>query len=356
MFLHERYLSLRISVLMALPLLLTSVAPAQRGGAGRARRWQEYTYPTQGFAVSAPAAPNIGPDPQTPEVTVYRWLFGADLRGSIHAGVRSDCAETLARLKKPGTDGAPSAVKDVELNGRHGLETTGETKTGQHYRERIYCAGDRAYDIIGEWGANKTEPLALSRWLNSLRLMEPVAAPAAPAPASVVSKGTLADGHTYSHTLMGLTLELPGSWELKQLEGSHAKSADCRGPFCGNPEVNDELIGGDKTLFVTAWKLSPQLRDRRRYPLERFAKAMISDSIAGSGWQPSGQLGGTRIAGKPAYRLLVHKPENADATGFGIVSENNGYVFLIVGSTGSAADEAVVQKAVEAGRLSPQVP
>jgi hypothetical protein len=43
----------------------------------------------------------------------------------------------------------------------------------------------------------------------------------------------------------------------------------------------------------------------------------------------------------------VAEPGEKEAKGFGYVSESNGYVFLLVGSVGSSADESDLQNAVE---------
>lgn len=82
------------------------------------------------------------------------------------------------------------------------------------------------------------------------------------------------------------------------------------------------------TIFLLGYKLAPEYLDRRRYPLKKFAEAMLTDSVGGSGWTLDGDITPLQIDAKPAYRLFVHQPLTK---GCGYVAESNGYVFMIIG-------------------------
>jgi hypothetical protein len=137
--------------------------------------WREYTYPADGFAISAPSQPNIHPDPQAADVAVYSWRFGTDAAGSVHAGVRPNCLEMIGAFKetlRTGTNkyGMRAVGKEISLEGHPGIESR-EEKNGRQLREHIYCVGQKAYDITGIWIAGQPEPTVITRWLNSFRLV-----------------------------------------------------------------------------------------------------------------------------------------------------------------------------------------
>jgi hypothetical protein len=72
--------------------------------------------------------------------------------------------------------------------------------------------------------------------------------------------------------------------------------------------------------------------NRQRYPLRTFAEAMMQGSLAGSEWVPAGGMSQVQIAGRQAYRLLVHDPSKPRKKGLGFVFESNGYMCLLVGT------------------------
>jgi hypothetical protein len=157
-------------------------------------------------------------------------------------------------------------------------------------------------------------------------------------------KGTFVNDHTYTNPALGMTMVLPGTWQFfeqpaqEQLGVAKEASppeAGCPGPFCKNLEIEVRLISKslNGAVFLDGYKLSTQYLDRRRYPLKMFADAMTTGSVAGTDWIVSSELMPIQLDGKPAYRLLVHKPQPmGEAKGFGYVTEANGYVFLMIGT------------------------
>ncbi|MFZ0310644.1 MAG: hypothetical protein WCA76_04890 [Candidatus Sulfotelmatobacter sp.] len=171
--------------------------------------------------------------------------------------------------------------------------------------------------------------------------------------ASVEDKrGTLEDGSVYRNSTLGITVKLPGGWQLREKGVAHgAHDSSCTGPLCGDADIDVALAPKGSTsgrsLYLGAWKLSAEYKNRSRYPLKWFAQIMTSGSLGGSNWVPLGSLSAVQLDRRPAYRLLVAEPGEKEAKGFGYVSESNGYVFLLVGSVGSSADESDLQNAVE---------
>jgi hypothetical protein len=122
---------------------------------------------------------------------------------------------------------------------------------------------------------------------------------------------------------LGLTIKLPGNWQLQDQDLTHStKDPNCTGPLCNNPEIGVVLApqGGithDRVVFLSAWKLSPEYRDRRRYPLKWFAQIMTTGSLGGSNWMPLAGLTAIQLDHRPAFRLLVAEPGEKEVRGFG---------------------------------------
>jgi hypothetical protein len=115
----------------------------------------------------------------------------------------------------------------------------------------------------------------------SLLLLTAVPTPALlaqQAPSANGTNGTLSDGNVYQNATLGITLKLPGSWRLLDKGVAHgARASGCTGPLCGDPDVDAALdpVGSDANryhLFLAAWKLDAEYRNRSRYPLKWFAQ------------------------------------------------------------------------------------
>jgi hypothetical protein len=182
------------------------------------------------------------------------------------------------------------------------------------------------------------------------------------------TKGKFTSDNVYNNSALGMTIALPGAWRFAENkkqdqsgtdQASQATvNADCRGPFCSGTQVDVQLISNELVpkgaIFLIAYKLSPEYLDRRRYPLKRFADAMATNSVGDSGWIISGELTAIELDKRPAYRLLVHKPQPiGQGIGFGYVAESNGYVFLLVGCVPNLIPDypKALQSAIESMKL-----
>lgn len=129
-----------------------------------------------------------------------------------------------------------------------------------------------------------------------------VAAVAQPEQNSYRPAGRIEGFNTYINPVLGLRITVPGKWRL-MVPNKYAKYAPqtqppadsaCRGPFC-KPEV-DEALETDslpvQSLFLNGYKLQPEYLNRQRYPLSRFAEAMMQGSLAKSEWVPIGGVPG----------------------------------------------------------------
>jgi hypothetical protein len=176
--------------------------------------------------------------------------------------------------------------------------------------------------------------------------------------AGLDKKGSIA-GNTYNNPALGITISLPGSWQLigtATQPGTESQSkkprqdTGCRGPLCGKPEIDVALearSGSEPVyaIFLGGYKLSAEYQNRRRYPLKMLAESMAPGSMSGTGWAPAGGLTLIQLDGRPAYRLTARDMNTRAKKGFAYVSESNGYVFMLVGTAFSNPQD--LQSAIE---------
>jgi hypothetical protein len=146
-----------------------SLAVAKR----RTPLWKEYVFADDGFAITLPEAPNPHPDAALPDMTVYTVsvLPGAILSFRVSHENR-DCMEGLAQLKddarKGKSDGDPSSVKDVSIDGYLGVEFQYANRSSS---DRFYCVNGRFYTFSSSWPSTQPCPAAITRIINSFRLL-----------------------------------------------------------------------------------------------------------------------------------------------------------------------------------------
>lgn len=101
-------------------------------------------------------------------------------------------------------------------------------------------------------------------------------------PAATDKKGKFVSENAYSNPALGMNITLPGPWREAQKElgvtvEESSQDSGCPGPFCKNLEIDVALISKEAAsrgaIFLTAYKLTTEFQDRRRYPLKRFAEA-----------------------------------------------------------------------------------
>lgn len=169
---RKRKKQLRASLIVVLLASLSAVAQNRSS----LPQWQEFAYAGDGFAISAPGAPKVHQDPRNAGVTVYGWQFGADERGSVHAGPRPQCMQVLAEFKEAlrtgvSKTGTPITGKLITLDGNPGFESVEHNKSGFQLRERVYCVQKNAYAIMGVWREGQPESPMLTHWMDSFRLI-----------------------------------------------------------------------------------------------------------------------------------------------------------------------------------------
>jgi hypothetical protein len=139
------------------------------------QHWKEYIYPNDEFAITAPSDPNIHPDPEAPDVGIYTWHLTGDVVLSIHTGVRPNCTEILEKSKDQSRNdpskAIPGSVKDLTLNDNPGGEYQFNVDAKRRGIERVYCTKVKAYSLTALYPRAEARPPAVSRMLNSFRLL-----------------------------------------------------------------------------------------------------------------------------------------------------------------------------------------
>jgi hypothetical protein len=172
------------------------------------------------------------------------------------------------------------------------------------------------------------------------------------------TRGSIVGSNAYNNPALGITINLPGSWQFlgKATEldpESKAKQStnhsDCQGPLCGGMAIDVAMESMSSGVLVHeislgAFKLAEPYLNRERYPLKWFAQGMITGSM-GNQWTSVEELTSVRLAGRPAFRMIVRNRSVPSTMGFAYVSESNGYVFLLMGAAMKNADD--LQSAIE---------
>lgn len=149
-------------------------------------------------------------------------------------------------------------------------------------------------------------------------------------------RGSVVEENTYRNPALGMTISLPGSWQLLQSTTPTPTDPSCTGPLCGPPDINAVLeskAGSQPAyrLYLSGWKLSRQYLNRSRYPLKWFAGIMLEGSLDPN-LVPMEKQTSIQLDGKPAFRLLTAGRGEKNPRVLGYVAEANGFVFLMVGA------------------------
>jgi hypothetical protein len=171
-------------------------------------------------------------------------------------------------------------------------------------------------------------------------------------------QGSLVGGNVYVNAALGITITLPGTWELGRAVPTQSEPpSDCSGPLCGNPEINLILrTKGDSTpaarVRLAGYKLSGPYLNRSRHPLSEFADIMLEGSMrSGSDLVPIGGRSAIKLDGESAYRQAAGMQGETAPKIIGYVSEANGYLFMLVLSVRDSSPQAL-QSPIEAMKLS----
>lgn len=142
----------------------------------KTQAWKEYVFPDDGFAITLPQAPNPHADSALPEFTVYSISLQPTVRLSLRASHQNrDCAATLAQLEDGALKGksgiTPSSVKHPSAEGGQGLEYEYEGGPERISSDRFYCVNGKFYAFSSNWPRTQSRPTALTRAINSFRLL-----------------------------------------------------------------------------------------------------------------------------------------------------------------------------------------
>lgn len=164
-----------------LPSLKPLGSPTEGNAPSRAQdqtaSWKEYIFADDGFAITLPHATNPHSDTTLPDMTVYTVSASPNAKLSLRVSHNNrDCVATLAQLKdgalkgKSGTD--PSSVIELEISGNPGMEYQYKANPDITASDRFYCVNGRFYTFSMAWAVGQSRPEAVTRILNSFRLLQ----------------------------------------------------------------------------------------------------------------------------------------------------------------------------------------
>lgn len=161
-------------------------------------------------------------------------------------------------------------------------------------------------------------------------------------------QGSLVGGNVYVNAALGMTITLPGTWELGRAVPTQSKPpSDCSGPLCGNPEINLILrTKSDSTpaarVRLAGYKLSgPYLnRSRQSGAPRNFAIRQFLQSLWEGFHFPTlilHQLFTTSdesIFGRASVHFLTNQLRNG-LRNYGPTSQKSDSILLAEGTIGS---------------------
>jgi hypothetical protein len=129
--------------------------PASSLQAFQSSEWIKFTPAGADFSVMVPAQPKeMSPQPVadfTPHVfglvvddSVYVICYG-DYAPSVHLNPDAELLANRDNFLK-GLDGAATGTTKIELDGRKGIEFTGES-SDYHFESRVFLVGNRVYQV-----------------------------------------------------------------------------------------------------------------------------------------------------------------------------------------------------------------
>jgi len=188
---------LRTAIVFVVALLAAVIGSAQnkltKPGATDGQVWKEYVYPTDGFAITLPEAPNPHDDAQFPNTTTYTFdevmLRVTDKRGLLYenAVALGGCdfafpegtfeVETIEGRRKltPSEsqfEPSYSSVRKGTLKGYPYLESERTVRSTLVSYERWYCTDKKLYVFSAVWQSAQTKPAKIERIVCSFRLIK----------------------------------------------------------------------------------------------------------------------------------------------------------------------------------------
>lgn len=252
---------MRMKQLCALVFIAAQV-PAY---AQQAWHWKEYVYERDGFAITLPVAPEPHTDPSLPTATVYTVHLSSGSVLSIRALQDSrQCSDTLGQLKngalsgkQPGIDLA--SIKSISVAGQPGVEYSSQM-AGRKTHERYVCANGSYYIFTGRWPSGQPQPAAITRIMDSLRLLGTGAAPsdfvqARFAPGEIRPDTGGVSGREYRNKFFGFTYTLPDGYAVTMPPADVAKLMEEPNSFSLLAARTGTGDGGelDNAIFINAW-------------------------------------------------------------------------------------------------------
>ena len=165
---------------LSIILVISTLCLAQPKNA----RWQEISYPADGFAVTVPFPALPHPDAQVTDTNTYPVYFPGQNNVRMTIRVKhqvSNCNEILNHLKTRITgksDGnsqiEASSIKELFLNGHDGVEYRWRLNSSTTAFERHFCGDNgRLYVFSAQWPKELQLPNLVQRVLDSFRLVTP---------------------------------------------------------------------------------------------------------------------------------------------------------------------------------------
>ncbi|MHB1207721.1 MAG: hypothetical protein ACYCZX_19310 [Rhodospirillaceae bacterium] len=153
---------------------LVASALAARPGLA-ATPWREFSYPEDGFAITGPAVAPRVVEKGAGALETHAYTFKSGTIGAAflvkvtrNTATKGDNEQKLRDI----TSHNPKVMKSVTQAGMQGVQF-GFEDTDSSSIGRIFATDRMIYTILAQGPVGEYPPLALNRWLDSFRLLDP---------------------------------------------------------------------------------------------------------------------------------------------------------------------------------------
>jgi hypothetical protein len=139
--------------------------------------WKEYSYPSEGFAITTPTDPSPHDDATMPEMKAHTVHLSPQVALTLRVSSQArDCGATLKQLKDGALNGKqpgllPTSLRDVSVGGYPGVEWEFDLPPWGKQYERYICADGRFYFFAASWLGTQKKPAEVTRVVDSFRLL-----------------------------------------------------------------------------------------------------------------------------------------------------------------------------------------
>jgi hypothetical protein len=158
------------------PFILCVLFCVMNVGQSQNSPWKEYSFPNDGFAITLPSPPNVHPDSQAPDITVYTVLLPKGIGVSLRVTHQDrDCLAAFEDIKTGTWQSAhnvdSATFQSVSVNNYPSVAFQYKPGAKTTLSDNYYCVNRRWYTISAAWPNSHSRPEDVNRIIKSFHLL-----------------------------------------------------------------------------------------------------------------------------------------------------------------------------------------